>query len=100
VLAVLACTIAFAASASAASSTSSYTWPSSEKWAFIDDWADNLDYGYRWPNLYAGCLQKAAAKMYPSYAAMIRANDASFNRYVKSAAVGHCMAVYGDKYWD
>lgn len=98
VLALLACTVAFAATATAASS--SYRWKTDEKWAFIDDYADSFEYEYRYPNLYADCLQKAATKMYPSYAAMIRASSASFNRYLKSAAVGHCIVVYGDRYWD
>ena len=100
-LAVLASTAAIFAASASAQPAAGYRWPTDEKWAFIGDYTDSIEYdGYRYPNLYAECLQKAAAKMFRSYSAWVNAPDRVFGRWVKSPAVGHCMLVYGKKYWD
>ena len=93
-------TSAVATSASPASAASTgYRWSSDEKWAFVDSWADWATLkGYRYPNLYADCLQKSAAVMYPSYTAFMR--DASSPRWSKSTAVMHCILVDGQKWSD
>lgn len=95
VLAVLASAAAvFTATASA------YTWKPSEKWAFIDNHVEDFEITYKWPNLYAECLQKSAAKSFRSYPAYLNAPDRAFMRWARSDATMHCMLVYGKKWYD
>src|SRR5215475_2652164 len=101
VAAVTALTLALSSVASASTTRSSYSWPSSEKWAFIDAQLDETQYdGYKYPNLLADCVQKAAAKTFRSYSAWVNASDRVFDRWTRSPAVAHCALVYGDKYFD
>jgi hypothetical protein len=98
-IAALALTLSNVASASM--TRTSYSWPSSEKWAFIDAYVDEIQFdGYKYPNLLADCVQKTAAKSFRSYNAWVMASDRAFDRWTRSAPVAHCALVYGDKYFD
>ncbi len=86
--------------ASAARPQYNYIWPASEKWAFIDHWSNwATGKGYRWPNLYADCLQKSASSFWPSYVSMMRPG-ANYQAWLNSPSVAHCILVDGKKIWE
>lgn len=91
-LAVVAC---IATVTTGISSAASYHWPSSEAWSFQDAEAKmGVKNHYPYPYSYADCMQKAAQHTYRSYGAWINATDASFNHWLNSAMVEHCMTSY------
>jgi len=98
---IAALALALSNVASASTSRASYSWPSSEKWAFVDAYVNEIQFdGYRWPNLLADCMQKAAAKSFRSYGAWVNSSDSVFERWNNGPAVVHCALAYGRKWYD
>jgi len=82
-----------------ASAKSSFNWNADDKFAMVDDWSKmNREDGYRYPTLYADCLQKATAKVFPTYQAFIFAKEAVAGRFLRSVPVRNCIIRYGQKY--
>src|SRR5262245_15553893 len=87
--------------ASSAQAKPPFKWSSMDVYTFINYWSDWAETrGYRWPALYAACLQTSAARVYRSYYRYISDNGPNSSRWITLPRTGYCISNYGQKWWE